>query len=91
MTSSVTTLQSSILSMAMRFGSRFQDIHILRWKLAMSVSFAKADFTRLFNVLLPAEDPAHENYGVQWYHEQLTLRMRNHTWFQQPVFGQTRV
>ena len=35
-------------------------------------------FHRLFNVLLPAEDPSHENYGVPEYHEQLTLRMRNH-------------
>ena len=35
-------------------------------------------FHRLFNILLPAEDPSHENYGVPEYHEQLTLRMRNH-------------
>jgi hypothetical protein len=35
-------------------------------------------FYRLFNVLLPAEDPSHENYGVPEYYEQLTFRMRNH-------------
>ena len=35
-------------------------------------------FHRLFNALLPAEDPSHENYGVPEYHEQLTLRMREH-------------
>ena len=35
-------------------------------------------FLRLFNVLLPAEDPSHENYGVPEHYEQLTLRMRNH-------------
>ncbi len=35
-------------------------------------------FHRLFNILLPAEDPSHENYGVPGYHEQLTLRMREH-------------
>ena len=32
-------------------------------------------FYRLFNVLLPAEDPSHRNYGVPEYHVQLTLRM----------------
>jgi hypothetical protein len=35
-------------------------------------------FHRLFNVLLPAEDPSHENYGIPEYHEQLTLRMKEH-------------
>ena len=35
-------------------------------------------FHRLFNALLPAEDPSHENYGVPEHHEQLTLRMGNH-------------
>ncbi|KAF8258109.1 hypothetical protein EI94DRAFT_1192483 [Lactarius quietus] len=33
-------------------------------------------FNRLFNVLLPAEDPSHENYGVPEYHEQLKLHMK---------------
>lgn len=35
-------------------------------------------FHRLFNVLLPANDPSHYNYGVPEYHEQLTLNMANH-------------
>ncbi|KAF8258119.1 hypothetical protein EI94DRAFT_1755655 [Lactarius quietus] len=35
-------------------------------------------FHRLFNVLLPADDPSHRNYGVPEYHEQLTLRMEEH-------------
>ena len=35
-------------------------------------------FYRLFNVLLPADDPSHENFGIPEYHQQLTLRMRTH-------------
>ncbi|KAH9035128.1 hypothetical protein EDB83DRAFT_2415936 [Lactarius deliciosus] len=35
-------------------------------------------FHRLFNALLPADDPSHENLGVPEYHSQLTLRMREH-------------
>lgn len=39
-------------------------------------------FHRLFNALLPADDPSHTNsnfnFGVPAYHEQLQLRVRNH-------------
>jgi hypothetical protein len=35
-------------------------------------------FYRLFNVLLPADDPSHENFGVPEYHQQLTLHMKIH-------------
>ncbi|KAI9451001.1 hypothetical protein BJY52DRAFT_1299916 [Lactarius psammicola] len=35
-------------------------------------------FHRLFNALLPAEDPSHENFGVPEYHSRLTLRMKEH-------------
>lgn len=35
-------------------------------------------FYRLFNVLLPADDPSHENFGVPEYHQQLTLPMTTH-------------
>ena len=35
-------------------------------------------FHRLFNILLPAEDPSHKNYGVPEYHVQLSLRMEEH-------------
>ena len=35
-------------------------------------------FYRLFNALLPADDPSHENFGVPEYHQQLTLHMRTH-------------
>lgn len=35
-------------------------------------------FYRLFNVLLPADDPSHENFGVPEYHQQLTLQMKTH-------------
>ena len=35
-------------------------------------------FHRLFNVLLPADDPSHRNFGVPEYHEQLTLDIENH-------------
>jgi hypothetical protein len=35
-------------------------------------------FYRLFNVLLPADDPSHENFGVPEYHQQLMLHMKTH-------------
>jgi hypothetical protein len=35
-------------------------------------------FYRLFNVLLPADDPSHQNFGVPEYHQRLTLRMTTH-------------
>ena len=35
-------------------------------------------FQRLFNVLLPADDPSHENFGVPEDHQQLTLSMNTH-------------
>ena len=35
-------------------------------------------FRRLFNVLLPADHPSHQNIGVPEYHEQLTLNIGNH-------------
>ena len=35
-------------------------------------------FHRLFNVLLPTDDPTHRNFGVPEYHEQLTLNMGDH-------------
>ena len=37
-------------------------------------------FYRLFNALLPANHPSHENsnFGVPEHHEQLQLRVRNH-------------
>ena len=35
-------------------------------------------FRRLFNVLLPANHPSHQNFGVPEYHEPLTLNRRNH-------------
>ena len=35
-------------------------------------------FRRLFNVLLPANDPSHRNFGVPEYHEPLTLNIENH-------------
>jgi hypothetical protein len=35
-------------------------------------------FHRLFNVLLPANHPTHQNLGVPEYHEQLTLDMADH-------------
>ena len=38
-------------------------------------------FHRLFNVLLPADHPSHENFGVPEYHEQLTLSVENHISF----------
>ena len=35
-------------------------------------------FHRLFNVLLPAEDESHADFGVPEYHEPLTPGIRNH-------------
>ena len=35
-------------------------------------------FRRLFNVLLPANHPSHQNFSVPEYHEPLTLNRRNH-------------
>ena len=35
-------------------------------------------FHRLFNVLLPADDPSHRNFGVPEYHEQLILDIESH-------------
>ena len=35
-------------------------------------------FRRLFNVLLPAEDESHEDFGVPEYHEPLTLNVKKH-------------
>ena len=35
-------------------------------------------FHRLFNILLPAEDDSHEDFGVPEYHDPLTLSIRNH-------------
>ena len=35
-------------------------------------------FRRLFNVLLPAEDKSHKNFGVPEYHEPLTLSVMEH-------------
>ncbi len=43
------------------------------------VSFIRnGRFHHLFNALLPAEDPSHENFGVPEYHSQLTLCMKEH-------------
>ena len=36
-------------------------------------------FYRLFNALLPADDPSHEIFGVPDYHEPLIPAMGNHT------------
>ncbi|KAH9167171.1 hypothetical protein EDB89DRAFT_137225 [Lactarius sanguifluus] len=35
-------------------------------------------FHRLFNVLLPADDPSHEHFGVPEYYSQLTPRVKEH-------------
>ena len=35
-------------------------------------------FHRLFNVLLPADDPSHNNFGVPEHHEQLILSVHDH-------------
>jgi len=35
-------------------------------------------FHRLFNVLLPRDDPSHQNFGVPEYHEPLRPRVLNH-------------
>jgi hypothetical protein len=35
-------------------------------------------FRRLFNVLLPAEDESHEDFGVPEYHEPLTVSVKKH-------------
>ncbi|KAI9445971.1 hypothetical protein H4582DRAFT_1785351, partial [Lactarius indigo] len=35
-------------------------------------------FHRLFNALLPADDPSHESRGTPPYHEPLQLRLRDH-------------
>ncbi|KAH9960254.1 hypothetical protein BGW80DRAFT_78204 [Lactifluus volemus] len=37
-------------------------------------------FHRLFNILLPADDPSHENFGVPEYHQPLPLQMGRHTY-----------
>ena len=64
--------------MDMPFGSQILGIYVQLWRLATSVTFAKAKFHRLFIVLLPAEHPSHHNFGVPEYYEQLTLKMGNH-------------
>ena len=35
-------------------------------------------FHCLFNVLLPADDPSHDNFSVPEYHEQLMFDVKNH-------------
>ncbi|KAF8265219.1 hypothetical protein EI94DRAFT_366290 [Lactarius quietus] len=35
-------------------------------------------FNRLFNILLPADDPSHENFGVPEYHEQFQPKVPRH-------------
>ena len=35
-------------------------------------------FQRLFNILLPANDPSHQNYGVPEYHEPFRPSVPNH-------------
>ena len=35
-------------------------------------------FQRLFNALLPADDPSHQRRGVPEYHEPLPLRLADH-------------
>ena len=35
-------------------------------------------FQRLFNILLPANDPSHQNYGVPEYHEPFQPSVPNH-------------
>ena len=64
--------------MDMPFRSQILGIYVQLWRLATSVTFAKAKFHRLFNVLLHAEHPSHHNFGVPGYYEQLTLKMGNH-------------
>ncbi|KAF8257026.1 hypothetical protein EI94DRAFT_100033 [Lactarius quietus] len=63
--------------MDMPFGTPVRGIYIPPWRLAMSAIFAEA-FRRLFNVLLPADDPSHSNFGVPEHHEQLILNIEDH-------------
>ena len=35
-------------------------------------------FHRLFNIMLPADDPSHENFGVPDYHEQFKPKVSKH-------------
>jgi hypothetical protein len=38
----------------------------------------EGQFHRLFNALLPADHPSHQNFGVPEYHEPLQLNMQQH-------------
>ncbi len=38
----------------------------------------RGTFHRLFNILLPADHPSHQNFGVPEHHEPLQLNMSQH-------------